>query len=86
MGFKPISVAGACAATVALSAGLVGAGLLGAGLVVTGVDDAMAVMPQLLTILTDSAVPVIVVDRMRWPAEWTSVVPLTVAAPVLDRD
>lgn len=31
MGFKPISFAGACAATVALSAGLVGAGLFGAG-------------------------------------------------------
>ncbi|WP_157695370.1 AAA family ATPase [Nakamurella panacisegetis] len=61
------------------------AGLLGAGLVVTGVDDATAVMPQLLTVLTDSAVPVVVVDRMRWPAEWTSVVPLTAAAPILDR-
>ncbi|MCW2603227.1 MAG: ATPase family associated with various cellular [Pseudonocardiales bacterium] len=61
------------------------AGLLGAGLVVTGMDDAAAV-PQILSVLADSAVPVICADRLSWRAAWTPVAPLTMAAPTLPRD
>jgi hypothetical protein len=61
------------------------AGLLRAGLVVTGMDDAAAIA-QILSVLGDSAVPVICTDRLSWRAAWTPVPPLTMAAPPLPRD
>ena len=60
------------------------AGLLGAGLVITGLDDAASI-PQILSVLSDSAVPVICADRASWRAAWTPVAPLTMAAPPLPR-
>ena len=60
------------------------AGLLGIGLVVLGTDDRSA-MAAILAAFADCVVPVIVVDRLRWSAEWTLVAPLTLPAPGLDR-